>query len=641
MNPYSHHHRYNQRPPSPQHHMNVITLCGCTRSKCGYCKGSRTDILGIPNPDEHDVASSSTLFHDDVEESEASKTAVRTGKSKTPCCPMIIHVNNTNNDNDSNDSIHDDDVNFDDNNEKVTPSTSSKAYSMIASNIHPSDYQKLLNSGWRRSGDLLYLPKNWESCCPSHPIRLDVNRFRIGKSHKKVLRNLNIALQGSSSNSALDPSTFRGSQQNDSSSDRITTGRKRPRNINVIKNVNDTKPMTASTLRDNAIKSDSNCSDNSPMSISKTISPPIHQQKLPSNDQLHQYTKDNINSCDLLSWLHDTTRQTVQNYLFTHLQANKNNTGSDDNDMNKRLSRIIEHCSNFKISKMNKPKNICPYQNLNQQHLQPWWKYNISTTLSSTICPALHGASRGEVDKKLLAEAIVQKLKYHDAAVSNKLLQSVGNDNSHSFIDQIKIELISFHEQSCHINIMLNLTMIWKNDSVNTMDGHNEDDTPRKNMQDFKDISNKKKMETVISDFIQSLTSETIESHSSLQPPYKLTIRSVPSYISGRDPQVFRLYCKYQEAIHNDPDPFTNMRNEDTTIKDVFELEQNSRNSNNVNEGEQGTENSLINPGHYSENGSNLFDKSQARHEKLTIGDFAQLYQRCYDDNQIQIMYKR
>ena len=60
-------------------------------------------------------------------------------------------------------------------------------------------YLTLLNRGWRRSGNLLYLPSNWSSCCATTCILTRLERtpkFRISKSQKKMLKRIQKELAG-------------------------------------------------------------------------------------------------------------------------------------------------------------------------------------------------------------------------------------------------------------------------------------------------------------------------------------------------------------------------------------------------------------------------------------------------------------
>jgi arginine-tRNA-protein transferase len=56
-------------------------------------------------------------------------------------------------------------------------------------------YCDLCDRGWRRSGKYLYKPIMDKTCCPQYTIRLDVHKFRLSRTHKRVLRNMNTYLK--------------------------------------------------------------------------------------------------------------------------------------------------------------------------------------------------------------------------------------------------------------------------------------------------------------------------------------------------------------------------------------------------------------------------------------------------------------
>jgi arginine-tRNA-protein transferase len=74
---------------------------------------------------------------------------------------------------------------------------SSQAYSILADSLEASLYEDFLCAGWRRSGNALYKPDNFESCCPALTIRLPVERFSPSKSQRKVARQMKRLLEGS------------------------------------------------------------------------------------------------------------------------------------------------------------------------------------------------------------------------------------------------------------------------------------------------------------------------------------------------------------------------------------------------------------------------------------------------------------
>ncbi|CAG9111731.1 unnamed protein product [Plutella xylostella] len=62
-----------------------------------------------------------------------------------------------------------------------------------------SDYQDLIDRGWRRSGQYCYKPTMNVVCCPMYTIRCAVSDFKPTKSQKKVLKRFNKHLTGGSS----------------------------------------------------------------------------------------------------------------------------------------------------------------------------------------------------------------------------------------------------------------------------------------------------------------------------------------------------------------------------------------------------------------------------------------------------------
>ena len=67
---------------------------------------------------------------------------------------------------------------------------------LIASDLSAKIYYKLIHRGWRRSGQHLYKPDNWDSCCPALTIRLPVADFAPTKSQRRVLKKMERALSG-------------------------------------------------------------------------------------------------------------------------------------------------------------------------------------------------------------------------------------------------------------------------------------------------------------------------------------------------------------------------------------------------------------------------------------------------------------
>ncbi|CEH14884.1 Arginyl-tRNA-protein transferase [Ceraceosorus bombacis] len=73
---------------------------------------------------------------------------------------------------------------------KRSTAKSSVSYGIWAHTLTTKAYQELLDRGWRRSGSYLYHVDNERTCCPQVPIRLKASDFKISKSQRRALSNL-------------------------------------------------------------------------------------------------------------------------------------------------------------------------------------------------------------------------------------------------------------------------------------------------------------------------------------------------------------------------------------------------------------------------------------------------------------------
>eukprot|EP01087_Luapelamoeba_hula_P003026 TRINITY_DN1285_c0_g1_i1.p1 TRINITY_DN1285_c0_g1~~TRINITY_DN1285_c0_g1_i1.p1 ORF type:complete len:652 (-),score=154.89 TRINITY_DN1285_c0_g1_i1:37-1992(-) len=60
--------------------------------------------------------------------------------------------------------------------------------------LRTDEFQELLDLGWSRSGNYVYHPLNDQSCCILYNMRHDATKVFPNKSHKKVLRNMELFL---------------------------------------------------------------------------------------------------------------------------------------------------------------------------------------------------------------------------------------------------------------------------------------------------------------------------------------------------------------------------------------------------------------------------------------------------------------
>ncbi|CAC5411644.1 ATE1 [Mytilus coruscus] len=62
---------------------------------------------------------------------------------------------------------------------------------MWAHALTVQNYQDLIDRGWRRSGKYCYKPLMNKTCCPHYTIKMEALNFRMNKSHKKIIKQVN------------------------------------------------------------------------------------------------------------------------------------------------------------------------------------------------------------------------------------------------------------------------------------------------------------------------------------------------------------------------------------------------------------------------------------------------------------------
>ena len=60
----------------------------------------------------------------------------------------------------------------------------------FSTNYYPVEiYEDMMFSGWRRCGDYTYKPNLFKSCCKSYTCRLNVEKYKMNKEQRKVMKN--------------------------------------------------------------------------------------------------------------------------------------------------------------------------------------------------------------------------------------------------------------------------------------------------------------------------------------------------------------------------------------------------------------------------------------------------------------------
>lgn len=72
----------------------------------------------------------------------------------------------------------------------------SRSFGIWAHDLSAEHYQRLADAGWRRSGSYVYKPDLASTCCKQISIRLEGQKYRLGKSGRKSMRRFVEELRG-------------------------------------------------------------------------------------------------------------------------------------------------------------------------------------------------------------------------------------------------------------------------------------------------------------------------------------------------------------------------------------------------------------------------------------------------------------
>ncbi|KPJ13854.1 Arginyl-tRNA--protein transferase 1 [Papilio machaon] len=111
----------------------------------------------------------------------------------------------------------------------------SYSHGIWAHTMTVSDYQDLIDRGWRRSGKYCYKPTLDVTCCPSYTIRCKALDFKATKSQKKILKRINKYLSGETEQDKDDRrmSTSQSYEQIENLGEQFITPKQDPQIINV------------------------------------------------------------------------------------------------------------------------------------------------------------------------------------------------------------------------------------------------------------------------------------------------------------------------------------------------------------------------------------------------------------------------
>ncbi len=556
-----------------------LTICNPCRSECGYCHGDRAYVLTQDNPRKFAVG---TLG--------AAGPQVEILAVKEEDIPISYRISSANASS----------IQIPSNNNKagrsgqqqtvITKDTSSDAYCVHFSNISPEAYLKLINCGWRRSGKLLYMPKNWKSCCACYPIRLDTSPgvFKISKSQKKILKRFARCLAtGRVSGTDDGNRNDNGKHAKSHIISKNGNGSNNPEKMDSIMESTTTKVSRSTQSKSSSSKTkrqrrQSNDGCSSSPSLDETIK--IFAKELLMGASVNKDSNTSWNapsSCTLVALLKEGTRARVDYTLSEARSEDVMKLREDDIFLDKLCSF---HCTRAQVSRKRKPysnSSTSPstsVSSLNDDDISSSLTDTvIDITLSSKVCPALCGRSKGSIDKLKLGNDIIQSFR-QDCCIAGYRWDSGMEGSSKGQMRErcsVSVKSLELHEKSSHINIHVvvivqgydfisgeidtgshktSKSKVSTNEKLRSMIGNGEEKSRKVEID-------------IIAEFIRNSRCMGMDAvvgpmnarcnHQSLpHPPYRLTVKNVPSQISGCMPQVHRLYCKYQAAIHKDEDPF-------------------------------------------------------------------------------------
>jgi arginine-tRNA-protein transferase len=471
---------------------NNARICGWCTSKCGYCHGDRGYLVNDLQQQQGDDDHEGGEAIEECEKEDGAE--IRSGTSR----------------------------------KETKRKNSSKAFGLWFDSLSCQDYWLLINLGWRRSGKYLYLPDNFHTCCPSIPIRLDVTKFTMDKHQRRVLRTMSSILQRPQQ-LPKGTSTAESNSNSDRKSSNPTTKKKF--------RVGDAGLSAATTTT-----SDTCC------------------RTTPSVTTIPE---------SLLRAL----QSMIQNCVTQSLQGptnNKSNGKAYDDFISAILPELNQLCT----------LKVRPDGRKNQRSReQP-----SVVTMVTSVCIAIAGRSRGLLSAFPLAEETVSRYTQLYATSKDLIVHSAAY-NTTNMLQAIALP-------TGHINIILSKDSFTATATVTypSISSALEETPPATNKDPESESrhqrnTNPTKPTVKVSSEVDSSTesSQTIGKRTASSSPtpsisgitlegtedylatilgispcrnHTLSVTSIPSQISLEQPEVHRLYAKYQHAIHGDEDPY-------------------------------------------------------------------------------------
>ncbi|CAH2043609.1 unnamed protein product, partial [Iphiclides podalirius] len=232
-----------------------------------------------------------------------------------------------------------------------------KSYShgMWAHSLTVSDYQDLIDRGWRRSGKYCYKPTLNVTCCPSYTIRCRALEYKASKSQKKILKRVNKFLLGETQQCENDGDrkmTMSSGQVSDNSeegNEQFVEPKRDPQNINIQDvAVSQEDPSSISIVKRDVKGTSLNRSIYNAVPASSNVAPP-------QKDMGMDITKAPCKKAKLLR--HEKRLQKLKEKgvdISVLINTNKNNEKQIEDIINE-LPEIVKHKLEIKLVRTTPP----------------------------------------------------------------------------------------------------------------------------------------------------------------------------------------------------------------------------------------------------------------------------------------------
>eukprot|EP00970_Alexandrium_tamarense_P012716 scaffold3056_cov187-Alexandrium_tamarense.AAC.17 len=556
----------------PSRVQSVARLCGPSRSKCGYCSGSRLHVLEVNDGFNKVIP---VVVHKQSVDMRVSNIDQDSNFEEA--------TSNDNNERKTNQT--DDDV------ERVNEQSTSKSYGLLFDYLPYDTYQELINRGWRRSGKHLYRPHNFESCCPAISIRLDVTKFAspcstnnkackskdehdlaktilVGgsKSQRRVGKNLLHALEGYNStciqNKADPKSSQTETERDDLQSPGTNVARMQLSDCNVVDTKLPIDTQQAVDLEDNRKskklrqlspqrrqENPVDTKDSSPRQPATRPPNKVIDRKL-----LQRMEKQEQPFFDALARLvyQAITREAKK--VISQNGAPVDASWAWWNDSSMHDDATVPKWCCFKVVPAAKPTE---------------WdlKGTISLIATTTACAAAAGRSRGVLKRDLLVNSVTDSLKASDGDI--KCNNSVLN-----------VKDVSFHEKSGHVHLQMAISSAYFDAMASDASDNVRANTQiqRQTSPIFEFLSRYRSSVPFIrpnkpASILKECKQKNNEQPTNFASPQEisrhqqlfLTVRSISVYESSCLPEVHQLFCRYQRSTHGDDDPFADINQHNNT----------------------------------------------------------------------------